>query len=504
MQPSPAEAAQTLLRRRQARKSLLAFTKYTFPRYQADAFHATVAQALEAVVEGEITRLMICAPPQHGKSELASRRFPAYWLGRRPNDPVILCSYAASLAYSMSRHARTIVESAEYGKLFPEVTTRRDSRAVDHWELAAPHRGSMLAAGVGGPITGHGAPLAIIDDPFENWAEAQSETVRKAKWDWYRTTFRTRVWEGGAIVVVMTRWHEEDTAGMLLASQGDEWVVLRCPALAETQAERDQNNEHLGLPLGERDPLGRRPGEALAPSRYSRRALLALQRDVGSLAWAGEYQGVPRPAEGSMFHRDWFKLAEAAPERASRVRYWDKAATEGGGAHSAGVLMAAAGGEYWIEDVVRGQWSAGQRDAVMKQTAELDAARYGGTVKTWTEQEPGSGGKESAQATVKLLAGHDVHYEPVTGSKEVRAAPFAAQCEAGNVHLVTGPWVHDFIEEAVTFPNGKFKDQIDAGAGAFNKLAGAKSSLAIRPKAAHLYKGRGQVGGGRGVHGRRR
>jgi len=264
---------------------------------------------------------MIFAPPQHGKSELASVRLPAFWLGHRPNEPVILASYGASLAENKSRQAREIVESAEYQELFPGITTRRDSRAVNHWQLAAPHRGSMLAVGVGGPITGHGAMLGIIDDPFENWEQAQSQTIRDKVWEWWRTTFRTRIWEGGAIVLIMTRWHEDDLAGRLLQEQADRWVVLRLPALAETQEERDENDRRLGLPTGQPDPLGREPGEPLCPKRFSRSALEELRRDVGPVAWAAEYQGVPRAPEGNRFKRHWFPIVDAAPAMARRVRY---------------------------------------------------------------------------------------------------------------------------------------------------------------------------------------
>ncbi|MCZ7546746.1 MAG: hypothetical protein M5R40_25935 [Anaerolineae bacterium] len=131
---------------------------------------------------------------------------------------------------------------------------------MNRWELAPPYRGSLLAAGVGGPITGHGALLGIIDDPFENWAQAQSQTIRDHVWEWYRTTFRTRVWEEGAIVLVCTRWHADDLAGRLLQAQAEAWTVLRLPALAEDQATRDANDAYLGLPTGQPEPLGRAPG----------------------------------------------------------------------------------------------------------------------------------------------------------------------------------------------------------------------------------------------------
>lgn len=468
---SPAEAAQELLSRREARKSLLGFTGYTYPQYRAEVAHALIASTLDAVVAGEIKRLMIFAPPQHGKSELASVRLPAYWLGKRPDDPVILSSYAATLAESKSRQARQVVESAEYAHLFDETGTQADSRAVNHWQIAG-RRGGMLAVGVGGPITGHGALLGLIDDPFENWEMAQSATIREKTWEWYRTTFRTRIWEGGAIVLIMTRWHEDDLAGRLLQANAREWTVLRLPAIAEAQEERDHNNRRMNLPGGQADPLNRIPGEPLCPLRFSLAELESLRKDVGSLGWAAEYQGSPTVAEGNRFKRQWFTIVDAAPSIADRVRYWDKAGTAGGGAYSAGVLMAMAeNGLVYIEDVVRGQWSSGERNAVMKQTAQLDAGRYQNRVHIWTEQEPGSGGKESAEATIRLLAGYPVHAETVTGSKEVRAEPLAAQAEAGNVRLARGAWNQGYLDELAGFPTGAYKDQVDASAGAYNKLA---------------------------------
>ncbi len=447
--------------------------------------HALIGEHLEAVLQGEIQRLMIFAPPQHGKSELTSVRFPVFWLAHRPNDPVIITSYASSLASSKSAQGRAIVESPAFRALFPGIETDRESRAKDHWQLAG-YRGGIIAAGVGGAITGHGAMLGIIDDPIENWEQAQSQTYRDRAWDWYRATFRTRIWEGGAIILIMTRWHEIDLAGRLLQDQGPLWTVLRLPALAETPEARDFNNAFLGLPEGEPDPLDRTPDEPLAPERFSREELERIRRDVGSIAWATEYQGVPRTPEGYLFKRHWFELVDAAPAKATRVRYWDKAGTEQGGSYTAGVLMARTeDGLYVIEDVVRGQWSALQRELVIEQTTLLDAHKYGTTgVHIWLEQEPGSGGKESAEQTVRQLAGYAVHRETVSGAKETRWEPFRAQCEAGNVKLVRGPWTGPFIEELTAQPNARFKDQTDAAGGAFNKLA-----TNLRRRSARSYQG---------------
>ena len=426
-----------------------------------------IGSYLDRVLKGKIHRLMIFAPPQHGKSELASVRFPAYWLGHRPDDPVILTSYAASLATTFSRRVRSLVESQDYRQVFPAVTTDEEHRTVEHWTLK-DYRGALLAQGVGGGITGHGAALGIIDDPFKDWEQAYSPAHRESVWDWYRNVFRTRVWENGAIIIIMTRWHEDDLCGRLLRVQPDRWTVLRLPAIAEERPERIAANKLLSQRPAAPDPLGRAPGEALAPRRFSRETLLDIKRDVGTIGWYAEYQGVPRPPEGNMFKRQWFQIISTAPKGLQVVRYWDKAGTHGGGARTAGVKIGMdEKGRVFVLDAIVGQWSAMEREQLMRQTAELD----GPDVTIWTEQEGGSGGKESAQATVRHLVGFDVHTEPVTGTKEVRARPFAAQCEAGNVKLVRAPWNAEYIEELVGFPTGRYADQVDASAGAFNKLA---------------------------------
>ena len=480
-------AAAELLRRRNAEDSLLHFTKYTFGTYKADPFHEMVAGTLDRVVAGEIDRLMIFAPPQSGKSQLTSVHLPAYWLGRRPDDPVIITSYGSNLAEGKSRDARNLVESPEYRRVFEDVITAQDSRAVNEWNLAAPHRGRVIAAGVGGPVTGFGAKLGIIDDPHANWEQAQSLTMRNRVWDWWKGTFRTRIWEGGAVVLVMTRWHADDLAGRLLSDQANLWTVLRLPALAETQDERDEANRRAGLPLGLPDPLGRSPGEALAPTRFSRQALLGIKRDVGSLVWSAEYQGSPTTLEGTVFKRSWFRTVGAAPREARRVRYWDKAGTPGGGAFSAGVLLAIDNdNRVFIEDVQRGQWSALEREQIIKETALRDAIKYGDVrwkndgedydiwdygVDVWIEQEPGSSGKEAAESTIRNLVGFNIRAETPTGSKDVRLEPFRAQCEGGNVFLVVGPWNPAYLDELSEIPNGAYRDQSDASSGAFNKAS---------------------------------
>lgn len=471
-----------------AKRHLKHFIKYTFRKYQIEPFHELVADTLDAVISGASDRLMIFAPPQHGKSQLASVHLPAYWLGKNPDMPVILASYGASLAYSKSRQARSIVESVEYADIFPDVRTNPESRARDNWSILG-HQGELVAAGVGGPITGHGAKLGIIDDPFENWEQAQSKTIREKVWEWYRTTFRTRIWENGRIVIIMTRWHEDDLCGKLIEEQGDNWQILRLPAIAENQKDRDRNNESLGLPRGQPDPLRRKAGEPLCPLRFSKESLLELKTDVGPMGWNAEYQGIPTAPEGNEFKREWFVIIDDLPAHfESIVRYWDKAATQDGGDYTVGILMGSIDGLYYVIDVVRGQWSTGNRENVMKQTAEMDYQDYGNKVKVYHEEEPGSSGKDSAEATNKNLAGYPVFAVKSTGSKEVRAQPFIAQCAAGNVRLLKAKWNKAYIDELCAFPNGTNDDQIDGSSGAFNKIVKKK-----RAKVKTINMSTGQV-----------
>jgi hypothetical protein len=207
-------AAAELLARRRARESLMAFTQYTNPEYQAAQHHRRIADKLEAVERGEIKRLMILMPPRHGKSELASRRFPAFYIGRNPGKQIIAASYNSDLANDFGREVRNIVAGPEFGALF-QTSLAPDSSAANRWHTG--HGGMYVAAGVGTAITGRGADVLLIDDPFKDREEADSELRRQRVWDWYTSTAYTRLMPGGAIVVINTRWHDDDLSGKLMA-----------------------------------------------------------------------------------------------------------------------------------------------------------------------------------------------------------------------------------------------------------------------------------------------
>jgi predicted phage terminase large subunit-like protein len=439
------------------------FVDGVYPRYRWYRHCVVLADVLQRVADGEIKRLMIFMPPRHGKSLLASRLFSAYWLYRHPEQWVGLNSYGADLAFTLSRSARDNFAAA--GGVFSE-----SASAVNHWETAAG--GGMWAAGVGGPISGKGFNLGIIDDPIKNAEDAASEVIREKQKEWYNSTFYTREEPNsdgdpdGAIVIIQTRWHMDDLSGWLLSEEGDGdggsegWHIVCLDAIHEADPPEFP-------PTCTVEPDWREPGEALCPERRPLSKLERIRRAVASYFWAALFQQRPTPRTGGMFPPTW-PIVKAIPVGCTFVRYWDKAGTAGGGAYTAGVKMARApDGSYYVVHVERGQWSAGEREAVIKATAAMD----GKGVAVWVEQEGGSGGKESAENTVIMLAGYAVHKDPVSGSKPTRAEPLAAQAEVGNVRLLEGAWNRDFVDEAKLFPHGKYLDQIDAAAGAFNKLA---------------------------------
>lgn len=499
---TPRSAAAERVRREQARRGLEQFAEYLLPWYRLAAHHRQAARLLEQVERYIATRgaegagrLLIFMPPRHGKTELASKLFPAWLLGRRPDSRVILASYGGDLAAANSRTVRNYVTSDRYAAVFgprsaleTPVTLSEDSRSAGAWDLAAPHRGGLVASGVGGGITGRGAHLLVLDDPVKNREEAESAAERERLWDWWRSTAYTRLEDGGAVVGMLTRWHADDWAGRILRAMAsdplaDQYEVLHLPAVAEF-SEGDHRDGLLdGQWVEAADPLGREAGEPLWPQKYGLDDLAKIQANIGSYDWAALYQQRPYLRQGGMFRRDWFHLVTALPKKiASRVRYWDKAGTEGGGAYTAGVLLALGEDDHvYVEHVVRGQWSAYEREQTILRTAQEDAKRPGPGAVIWHEQEPGSGGKDSAQATNWMLAkaGFSAHFEAATGDKAVRAQPFASACEAGRVHLLQAGWNAAYIEEHVSFPAGRYKDQVDAGSGAYVKLSQRKRESRI-------------------------
>jgi predicted phage terminase large subunit-like protein len=406
---------------------------------------------LARLTSGEIRYLITSCPPRHGKTEQNTVRFAAWMLERDPAFRWIIGAYNQGLAEKFSRKVRRIVEG--------RVPLDPAQQSVKDW--ATTSGGGVRACGVGSGVTGAGANGILVDDPVKSRAEAESEAYRRRLWDWFTDDLYTRQEPGCFISLTMTRWHEFDLVGQILASEiAPDWTRVNLPALA-----------------GPDDPMGRPEGAALCPERYDVEELERRRRLMGRNFHA-LFQGSPRPADGDMFKGEWFEAVGAIPAGAELARYWDKAGTEGGGCYSAGALVARHDGIFYIVDVVRGQWSAHNREKVIKQTAERDRELYGNRVRVWVEQEPGSGGQESAENTVRNLAGFPVKADRVSGDKLTRAQPFADQAEAGNVRVVRDAegrrWIAAWLAELLACPSGKFMDQVDATAGAFNKLANSR------------------------------
>lgn len=457
-----------------ARRALIAQALYCDPAYQPDRFHHHLGDQLDHVLDGDLDRVIIEAPPQHGKSRLASVELPAAWIGRHPDEPIIACSYGAELAYRHSREVQRIVEGDAWQAIWPGLRIDRKHAAVHDWGLEG-RKGGLVAAGVGGPITGRGAALAIVDDPVKNWREAQSLTVREAVWDWWRSTLLTRVWDRGRIVVIATRWHPDDLIGRLLEQEGDRWVVLHYPAVAESPELAAR------VPGWRPDSLGREAGQVLAPRRFSLATIQERMAAVGPLIADALYQQRPALLEGNVLKVDQIRVLDAPPDDVVQtVRFWDLAATPEGSSgdpdFTAGVLMGRRqGGRYVILDVQHGRWAPEVGEAVMRRTAEVD----GQSVRVLEEQEPGSAGVNVIASHARLLAGWSYEGVRATGAQLVRVLPFASQVGAGNVDAVRGPWLRGFLEEARGYrgDGSTHDDQVVAAAGAFAALTGPAGAI---------------------------
>lgn len=455
------------------------------------AYIQLIIRELDRITRGENDKLMIMLPPRHFKSSLVTIRYPV-WRMEMGTTRVIVGCYSQTLANKFSRASRRIARA--------RIGLSTEIAKADEWETA---NGSWYkATGVGGSVTGSGGDLILIDDPVKSREEANSPVYREKVWDWYTNDISTRKEPGAATILTMTRWHEDDLAGRILSSEdGPNWTVICLPAICERSRVPEQylrfedyQTEMLqrGLWVDEVDPLGRAEGEALHPGRYPVEALNAQKVVMGSWGFSALYQQKPMPSEGGMFKRSWLPVEASIPRdlldnrytNVLRVRYWDKAGTQDAGDYTVGVRMAKVITPietiFYIEDVVRGQWASGERDRIIINTAQSDGIdTYIGV-----EQEPGSSGKDATRSLINLLAGYKVSGDKVSGSKEIRAEPMAAQAEVGYVRLIRGEWNAAFLDEISSFPAGQHDDQIDAASGAFNKLVPMQP-----PKKAESYQG---------------
>jgi predicted phage terminase large subunit-like protein len=416
-----------------AREKLLAFTEYCNPLYQSANHHRLICEKLEQVERGEIDRLMIFMPPRHGKSELASKQFPSWFLGRNPEKQVITASYASELASAFGRDVRNAIASEAFREVFSGVSLSPDSEAKNRFNTNC--NGVYVAAGVGAGITGKGAHLALIDDPFKDRQEADSEVTREAVWNWYTSTLFTRLMPGGAVVLIQTRWHEDDLAGRLLEAQGrkedgGEWEVLELPAI--------------------------RDGNALWPEWYNLEALERIRNSIGPRDWSALYQQRPQPDEGGFFQRGWFQTWDKLP----KLRIYgtsDYAVTDGGG-------------DYTVHRV----WGVDAEDNVYR----LDGWRGQTTADEWVERKIdliakhkplawfGEGGvirRAVEPMLTRRMRERKIYcrmeWIPSIHDKPTRARGFQSRAAMGKVFFEKGADTSEYL----VFPAGKHDDEVDTG-----------------------------------------
>lgn len=430
-----------------------------------------VCDHLEAITRGEINRLLINIPPGTMKSTLVSVFWPAWEWGpmNLPHTRVIGASHEQGLATRDTLKMRRLVASEWYQTLWPTPLTS-DQNQKTYYENTST--GFRQACAVGS-MTGRRGDRVIWDDPHSVEA-ALSEAERDTALRVFQETLPTRLNnpDRSAIIIVMQRLHENDVSGFIL--ENDLGYVHLCLPM-ELELDR-----RCSTSIGFTDPRTE-DGELLFPGRFPRDVVDRDKKVMGVMAVAGQFQQRPAPRTGGFFAWEKLEVVAARPKYRKRVRYWDKAGTAGAGCYTAGVGMGQGeDGNWYVDDVVRGQWAASERENVIKQTADAD----GHNTEVWIEQEPGSGGKESAESTIRNLAGYRIYAERPTGDKAVRAEPYSVQVEAGNIKLVAGSWNQEFINEHKSFPAGKYKDQIDAASGGFNKLA-VPSNIGILVRSRH-------------------
>ena len=401
--------------------------------------------------------------PTHN-SELGSRRFPAFCLGRNPTLQFIGASASMALAGDLGREVRNTIASEQYRAVFA-TRLAEDSRAANKWNT--PEGGGYYAVGAGGQIMGRGADILLIDDPFGTMADAQSPTIRKTIFEWYQGSLYNRLQPGGRIVVIGHRMHEDDLNGQLLEMQaagGDRWEVVDLPAIARADVE---------------DVLGRAPGEALWPQSYPIEALERIRANTLPRFWNALFQQRPTPDEGELFAVQKIGKRDDRAGIKFWVRAWDLAGSVDGD-YSVGVLMGRTlDNRFVVADVVRVRGTPEVVEDAIVTTARHDTV----AVRISLPQDPGQAGKSQIVYLTRALSGFAVTSSPETGDKVTRAEPLASQVNQGKVTIVNGEWNAPFIAELRGFPHGKFDDQVDAASRAFSVLTATKGPMVINKAA---------------------
>lgn len=415
-----------------------------------------IANALEPIANGQQKYVFIEMPPRHGKSMTVSESFPSYYIAKNPAKRVITASYSDTLARKFGRLNRSKVE--EYAPDLFNVKLSQINASQNNWDLAGMG-GGMIATGIGGSITGSGADLLIIDDPFKNAEAANSKTIRDKVWDEWESTLSTRLHKGASVIVIMTRWHEDDLIGRLLEKSPHDWERIRMPAVAEDDG----------------DLLGREEGEVLCPELgYDEQWAINKKEEVGSRTWAALFQQRPSPASGNIINRNWWKYYKQAPVKFSEViQSWDCTFKDSANSdYVVGQVWGVIGADKYLIDQVRGKMDF---PATIQAIRNLSAKYPKARTKLIEDKANGS----AVISTLKREISGLIPVNP-EGGKVTRAQAVSPDIEAGNVFIPDpsiAPWISDFVEECTSFPNGKHDDQLDCATQALNRLSNKKRAM---------------------------
>lgn len=447
-----------------ARDSLIAFTLFTKKGYEVNWHHRLVSRYLDRFARGEIKNLMVFMPPQHGKSELVSRRLPAYVLGKKPDKRIALASYGAEWSQSFNRDVQRIIDDDAYRQLFPR--TQLSGKNVAHTSFGSFKRtadifevvgrtGWMKTVGIGGALTGSTVDVGLIDDPFKDRQEANSQVTRNHVWSWFTDVFETRLHNDSQQLLTMTRWHEDDLAGRILdrdgeAKDGGKWVVIRLPALRED----DHDPE---------DP--RQIGEALWESRHSRERMEEI-RDKSPMTFASMYQQRPAPAEGNKVKRDWFQFCHEKEVPGGIVwDLWvDGAYTKNTANDPSGFMVAGFHAPTKKMYVRHAHHAYMEMPQILKFIPEY-ADTHGLSIASRVRAEPKATGKSLVQMInadpMLRLNAVEIRNYLVQEGKEARLQVAAPKIEVGNMILVRGNWNDKFVTQICSFPNATHDEYVD-------------------------------------------
>jgi len=426
--------------------------------------------------------LIINVPPGSTKTITCSIMFPAWcwtkWYWMR----FICGSYANALSLESAEYCRDLVQSPEFQEIYPDLGIKEDKNVKSNFKIVKKELlingqmrnyagGSRYSTSVGGTLTGFHGDILIVDDPL-NPNQAVSDVELGNANRWMEQTLSTRKTDKAITptILIMQRLHQDDPSGHMLSKEKENLKHICIPG----------ESLNYGFKIQPPELIHYYKNDLMDPVRLPWNVLKDLEADLGQYGYAGQIGQEPTPPGGGMFRVDNLSILTAMPHNVhvvKSVRYWDKANTlERNSAYTAGVKMSMlSNGKWVVEDVRRGRWTTDEREKIIRQVAETDGLR----TQVWMEQEPGSGGKESAQGTILNLGGFAVYAERPTGEKADRADPFSVQVNNGNVSLLVGAWHKVFIEELRFFPFSTYKDQVDAAAGAFSKLTHKKVARRI-------------------------